>query len=234
VGGGPGDPELLTLRAEALLAAAALVVVDESLVALAAAQAPGARLVVLADAADDPADDPSDSDRRDLGVGALLAAVGEAPGPIVRLYRGDPWLHPSYATESAALREAEVATESVAGVATEVALPARAGIPLHARQLAVTATFARPGAAPLPGDPSHTLVVTTSDVTSAAQRLTAAAGVAADADVLPAAALTTTGVRRGSLAELAELAGRGEQGGGPGLLVCGAVCAPGRRGARSG
>ena len=198
VGGGPGDPGLLTLRAEALLAAAQIVVADRPLLPTAALRAPRAQLVAVEEGA---------------GAGAeLLAAVAVATGPVVRLYRGDPWLHPAHQREAWALRAAGVATEAVPGVATEVALPGLAGVPLHARPVAVTATFARPETAPSSADPAHTLVVTASDVRAAAARLVPTGS---------AAVLSGQGqVRRGPLATVAQWAPAG-----PGLVVCGAVAA---------
>ena len=124
VGGGPGDPDLLTVRAEALLAEAATVVVDVGILHLALAFAPDATIVPVAD--------------RTPAVDVLLGAAR----PVVRLYTGDTWLHPAHGAESAALTEAGVDYEAVAGVATEIALPALAGIAVHVRQLAVACTIA--------------------------------------------------------------------------------------------
>ena len=215
VGGGPGDPGLLTLRAEALLAAAQIVVVDRPLLPAAALRAPRAQLVVVEEGA---------------GAGTeLLAAAAAATGPVVRLYRGDPWLHPAHQREASALRAAGVATEAVPGVATEVALPGLAGVPLHARPVAVTATFARPETAPSPFDPARTLVVTTADVRTAAAGLVPIGSVAvlstpeAVAVAVAGSAAGSAGpaqVRRGPLATVAQWAPAG-----PGLVVCGAVAA---------
>jgi len=143
VGAGPGDPDLLTLRAEVLLAAAATVVVDAGIVHLAAAFAPGATIVAVPD--------------RDPAVDALRSA----PHPVVRLYTGDTWLHPAHGPEAAALTAAGVAFEAVAGVATEIALPGLAGIAVHVRHLAVACTIADVHHAPENTDPARTLVLVT-------------------------------------------------------------------------
>jgi len=150
VGGGPGDPDLLTVRAEMLLASATTVVVDASVLHLANAFAPNATIVAVAD--------------RTPAVDVLLGA----DRPVVRLYAGDTWLHPAHSAESAALTEAGVAYEAVAGVATEFALPALAGIAVHVRQLAVACTIADVGHGPAATDPARTLVLVTDDLRAAA------------------------------------------------------------------
>ena len=149
MGGGPGDPDLLTVRAEGLLAEATTVVVDVGILHLALAFAPAAAIVAVAD--------------RTPAVDVLVGAAR----PVVRLYTGDPWLHPAHGAEAAALREAGVDYEAVAGVATELALPALAGIAVHVRQLAVACTIADVGHGPAAADPARTLVLVTDDLRAA-------------------------------------------------------------------
>ncbi len=143
VGGGPGDPDLLTLRAEALLAQAATVVVDAGIAHL--AHGFGATVVAVPD--------------RIPAVDAVLAAVR----PTVRLYSGDTWLHPAHGAEADALAAAGIAYEAIPGVATELAVPALAGIAVHVRHLAVACTIADAAEAPAATDPSRTLVLVTDD-----------------------------------------------------------------------
>lgn len=198
VGAGPGDPGLLTLRAEALLRDSATVVSDAGVAHLAVEFAAAAELVRVAD--------------RMAGVEALLDAV-DGPGPVVRLYIGDTWLHPGHAAEAAALAEAGVEVESVAGVAVEVAVPASAGIAVHVRHLAVACTFADSGTAPPPVDAARTLVVVTADVAATARAL------AASGDAL----LTAAGLVDGEPPRRGMLGGLDAHG--PGLVVVGAVTA---------
>lgn len=156
VGAGPGDPDLLTLRAEAELAVAGLVVADEAVLDLALAFAPAAE--VVAAAAADVAD-------------RLAAAWGEGRRA-VRLYRGDPWLHRRYAGEAAALAERDIPTESVPGPAAELALLAEAGIAVHHRPLSVTVTLGAPEDLPASSPVHRTLVFETTDVAAALRRFT--------------------------------------------------------------
>ena len=188
VGAGPGDPDLLTLRAEAALAAATLVVVDPDVLPLAEAFARGASVVP---APADPA--------------ALVELVAPAVAS-VRLYRGDPWLHPAFAAESAALTARGVATEAVPGPPVETALAGAAGVPVHHRTLAVALTLGS-AASPRAG---RTLAAEVPDLAAAC----AALGGDTPAAVVPAGGP----VRPGTLAELAGVA---ELAGMPGLLVAG-------------
>jgi len=195
VGAGPGDPDMLTLRAEAALAAATLVVTDPAVATLAVAFAPGASVVPA------PAD-----------PGTLAELVAPAAAA-VRLYRGDPWLHPAFAAESTALAARGVATEAVPGPPVETALAGAAGVPVHHRPLAVTLTLGSVASA----HGGRTLAADVPDLAAACARL----GGDAPAAVVPAGG----SARRGTLAELAatpELAGM------PGVVVVGpTTLAPG-------
>ncbi len=132
---------------------------------------------------------------------------------MVRLYTGDTWLHPGHAAEAAALADAGLEVESVAGVAVEVAVPAAAGIAVHVRHLAVACTFADAATAPPPVDTARTLVVVTDDVAATARAL-AASG---DPSRPSAGLVSGQRPRRGTLGDL--------DAHGPGLVVVGAVTA---------
>lgn len=205
VGGGPGDPGLLTLRAEAVLGSAGVVLADAGLVLLAQALAPGEVVAVP---------------ERRPATAALLEAAARATRPVVRLYRGDPWLHPAHAAERAALLEAGIAAESIAGVAIEVAVPARAGVPVHVRRLAVACTLGPFEGMPSASDPARTLVAAGDD-TEALARAVAAAGDGC----LPAALIAVSGPQGAWRGPLAQAPERAAAMAGPALLVVGAVCA---------
>lgn len=205
VGAGPGDPDLLTLRAEALLAEADVVVADSILVPLARHFAPQAEVVAAPDGRAHPE--------------VVLAAVRRARTAMVRLYRGDPWLHSAFGGERAALDGAGQPFEAVAGVAVEVAAPALAGVAVHVRSLAVACTLGPFAALPAARDPARTLVATGDDPVAMAAVM-AAGG---DGD-LPAALVSATnavgwtGRLRHAVDHVSAVAP-------PVLLVVGAVCA---------
>lgn len=126
VGGGTGDPELLTLKAEAALRAARTVVADFEVGAMATAVSPHAEVVEVADA------------------GAALIEIRAGRAPVVRLYVGDPWLHPDHHAERAALVDAGISCESIPGVSVEIGTATAAGRPLHHRLRTVVATLGAP------------------------------------------------------------------------------------------
>jgi len=195
----------MTLRAEAELVAAATVVADAALEGVVRRFAPRAALVVV------PDERPATS--------VLLAAVARADGNVVRLYAGDPWLHPAHGAELTALDRAGIASEPVAGVATEVALPGLAGVAVHVRHLAITCTIGPTEAMPSVLDPARTLVVLTDDVGTAAIRLGTGGDPHIPAAVVPLDRPAVT--VRGILAEIGSAAPAGRC-----LLVVGAVAGP--------
>lgn len=127
VGSGPGDPELLTLRAVARLKAADAVLFDDlsSGPILGHARA-GADLVAVGKRAGRP------SPRQDH-VSRLLVDYAAAGARVVRLKSGDPGLFGRLEEEIVALRAAGIGFEVVPGVSSASAAAAAAGIPLTRR-----------------------------------------------------------------------------------------------------
>lgn len=212
VGAGPGDRDLVTLRAEAVLAAADVVVADPTVAALARQLAPRAELVEV-----EPCHGPD------------LVALAATAGTLARCYAGDAWLHPDHADDAARLASAGVAHETVPAVAAEWGPLAAAGIPVHHRPRAVTVTVGPLVDLPPPVDPARTLVATVDDLRAAAGHLAAAGDPTMPAAVVPATATGPTAApalaptpRRGTLADLAATAPRV-----PGVVVTGAVTVAG-------
>jgi siroheme synthase len=219
VGAGPGDPELLTLRAEAALAAATVVVSDGAVAHLARSFAPDA--IVTVSTAGGP--DRGSIDRGatvDGDTVALVTGSARRGERVVRLYRGDPWLHPAYAVESAILAAAGLELVTVPGLAVELAVPGAAGIAAHHRPLAATVTIAPPAALPPALDPARTLVTATDDTSWAVDRLARHGEATTPAAVVTTARGGLVGVVRGALGELPS-----DPRLGPGVVVVGAVAA---------
>jgi uroporphyrinogen III methyltransferase / synthase len=116
VGAGPGDADMLTLRAARLLSEASLVVaapwVSERVAHL---LRPDATVVDSAALDQDP---------------KMLTKAAKAGQLAVRLFSGDPFLFCNAVAEAAACAKAKVSFEVVPGVSAATAVPAYAGIPL--------------------------------------------------------------------------------------------------------
>ncbi|MEM1066972.1 MAG: uroporphyrinogen-III C-methyltransferase [Pseudomonadota bacterium] len=127
VSSGPGDPELLTVKAVDRLKRADAVLYDDLSAGpiLAHARA-GADLVGVGKRAGRPSP-------RQHHVSRLLVEYAEGGGRIVRLKSGDAGLFGRLEEELVALREAGIAYEIVPGVPSPLAAAAAAGIPLTRR-----------------------------------------------------------------------------------------------------
>jgi uroporphyrin-III C-methyltransferase len=135
VGAGPGDPELLTLRARRLLDAADVVVHDRLISpALLDTIPPGVRLVAVGKAGGGFST-PQDQ------IHELLIGLARAGADVVRLKGGDPFVFGRGGEEALALLAAGVAFEVVPGVSAGFAGPAAAAIPVTHRGVARSVAF---------------------------------------------------------------------------------------------
>lgn len=146
VGGGPGDPGLLTVRARRLLAGADVVVCDR----LAPAVHLPADIEVVA--VGKTPGGPSWSQR---DIEALLVDRARQGKRVVRLKGGDVHVFGRGMEEVTACVEAGVAVEVVPGLSSALAGPTYAGIPVTAR--GVTQSFAVVTGHLSPGDPGSTV-----------------------------------------------------------------------------
>ena len=134
VGGGPGDPGLITVRGRRRLAEADVVVVDKL--------APRAWLDALPDGVEvvDAGKAPHAHNLTQDEINALLVDRARAGKNVVRLKGGDPYVFGRGGEEVLACKAAGVPVEVVPGVTSAVAVPAAAGIPVTHRGLAQEAT----------------------------------------------------------------------------------------------
>ncbi|MBV9820622.1 MAG: uroporphyrinogen-III C-methyltransferase [Actinobacteria bacterium] len=130
VGGGPGDPELITVRGRRLLLEADVVVTDRLAPrALLDALAPGVEVI----------DCGKSAHRHNLTqdeINAVLLDRARRGRRVVRLKGGDPYVFGRGGEEVAACLAAGIDVQVVPGITSAVAAPAVAGIPLTHRGLA--------------------------------------------------------------------------------------------------
>ncbi len=129
VGAGPGDVDLLTLRAVKRLREADLVLYDALVEHELLELAPQARRFFVGKRAGRHSIDQE-------GIHALLIRAAKRGERVVRLKCGDPFVFGRGGEEALALEAAGVAYEVVPGVSTAIAAPALAGIPVTHRGIA--------------------------------------------------------------------------------------------------
>ncbi len=127
VGAGPGDPELLTLKAARLLGSADVIVHDRLVSAeILGMAAPWAELV-------DVGKDPNGRRTTQERINEILIERGRCHDTVVRLKGGDPFVFGRGGEEAIALQGAGVAVEVVPGITSSIAGPAMAGVPVTHR-----------------------------------------------------------------------------------------------------
>jgi uroporphyrin-III C-methyltransferase/precorrin-2 dehydrogenase/sirohydrochlorin ferrochelatase len=229
VGAGPGDPDLLTLRALQLLQRADIVFYDELVgpEILDYARREAERVPVGKQKGG-----PSHSQSE---INAALLAAARAGKRVVRLKGGDPFVFGRGGEEAEFLEQNGVSATVVPGITAALGCAAAAGIPLTHRDHASSVTFvtghAREGAllADWKGLARHDRTIVVYMGLSAAGEVSARLIAEGLAPSTPAA-IVARGTRRdqrltlGTLAELPELARRHAEFG-PALLIIGKVAA---------
>src|SRR6187549_1566763 len=133
VGGGPGDPGLITVKGMDCLRRADVVLYDRLIAQELLNEAPvHAELI-------DVGKEPKRHRRSQEEINALLIEKAREGKVVVRLKGGDPFVFGRGGEECEALAEAGVQYEVVPGVSSAIAVPAYAGIPVTQR--GVTTAF---------------------------------------------------------------------------------------------
>lgn len=139
VGAGPGDPGLLTVRGQELLARCDAIAADAlanpAIVAAARRANPGVEVHDVGKRGG------SGDSASQAAINGLLVRLAREGKRVVRLKGGDPLVFGRGSEEAQALAAAGIAFEIVPGVTAGVAAPAYAGIPVTHRGLATSVTF---------------------------------------------------------------------------------------------
>jgi uroporphyrin-III C-methyltransferase / precorrin-2 dehydrogenase / sirohydrochlorin ferrochelatase len=223
VGAGPGDPDLLTLRAAQLLQEADAILHDELVPAAILNRARReAELVPVGKR-------KGRASWAQADIEAEMIRRVRAGQTVVRLKGGDPFIFGRGAEEVDALRAAGLPVSVVPGITAALGAAAAAGIPLTDRRIASSVTFqSGHAAANSGGGHTHVIYMGATEAASVRDRLLAA-GISPNTPV----AIVENGTRPdqrvsvGRLADLARLAlpHTARSDAGPSLIIVGEVAA---------
>ena len=135
VGAGPGDPDLLTIKAVKAIAAADVVLLDDLVNREVLQHArPGVRVIEVGKRGGCQSTPQEFIER-------MMVAEARAGHCVVRLKGGDPFMFGRGGEEVAALRAEGIAVEVVNGISSGLAAPSSIGVPLTHRQYSQGAVF---------------------------------------------------------------------------------------------
>lgn len=145
IGAGPGDPELLTLKAVRALAAADVVLIDDLVDRRVLEHAPRARVVPVGKRG-------GCKSTPQAFIEKLMVRLARRGSVVARVKGGDPFVFGRGGEEVLALNAAGIECCVVPGITSGVGVPAALGIPVTHRDMARGVTFvtahARDGGAP--------------------------------------------------------------------------------------
>ncbi len=135
VGAGPGDPELLTLKAARVLGSADVVLVDDLVdPRILTHVQTGARIVQVGKRG-------GCRSTPQAFIEKLMVRLARRGAVVVRLKGGDPFVFGRGGEEAEALARAQIPFDVVNGITAGIAVPAAIGIPVTHRALAHGVTF---------------------------------------------------------------------------------------------
>jgi uroporphyrin-III C-methyltransferase len=135
VGAGPGDPELLTLKAVRAIERADVILIDDLVNPEILAFAPSGARVIQVGKRGGCASTPQEFIER------LMIAEARAGHRVVRLKGGDPYLFGRGGEERASLRAHGIEVDVIPGISSGLAAPTSIGVPLTHRAWSQGATF---------------------------------------------------------------------------------------------
>ncbi len=135
VGAGPGDPELITLKAVRALGSADVVLVDDLVNKLVLVHAqPAARVMEVGKRG-------GCRSTSQAFIEKLMIRLARRGSVVVRLKGGDPFVFGRGGEEAEALTKARIPFEVISGITAGIAVPATIGIPVTHRDAARSVTF---------------------------------------------------------------------------------------------
>ena len=145
IGAGPGDPELLTLKAVRALAAADVVLIDDLVDRRVLEHAPQARVIAVGKRG-------GCKSTPQAFIEKLMVRLARRGAVVARVKGGDPFVFGRGGEEVLALAAAGIECSVIPGITAGVGVPASLGIPVTHRDLARGVTFvtahSRDGGAP--------------------------------------------------------------------------------------